>query len=115
QILHAVVLNDIGVPTTNAQLILVTFSYILAYTLVPRFTIGIRELYDRDIHGRFHIDTGFGALSQLNVDLDTTVSAVVFGVNQGLDVEGDMDSSGDLGVGDRDHGSSLNEDAGGGV
>ncbi|KAF8119701.1 hypothetical protein EV363DRAFT_1196221, partial [Boletus edulis] len=109
-----VVLNDTGIPT-NATLILASLGYILVYTLVPRFTIGIRELYDRDIRGRLHTDTGFGVLSQLNVDLDTTVSTVVFGVNQGLDVEGDMDSSGDLGVGDRDHGSSLNEDAGGGV
>ncbi|KAF8427647.1 hypothetical protein L210DRAFT_3508914 [Boletus edulis BED1] len=103
QILDYVVFNDIGVPTTNASLILVASGYILYCTLVPRFTIGIRELYDRDISGRFHIDTGFGVLSQLNVDLDTTVSAVVFGVNQGLGVEGDIE------MGDRVHESGLNE------
>ncbi|KAF8119697.1 hypothetical protein EV363DRAFT_1196273 [Boletus edulis] len=102
QILHDVVLNDIGVPTTNASFILLTLGYILVLTLIPRFTIGIRELYDRDIRGRFHIDTGFGVLSQPN--LDTTVSAVVFGVNQGLEVEGDIE------MGDRVHESGLNED-----
>ncbi|KAF8122320.1 hypothetical protein EV363DRAFT_1182945 [Boletus edulis] len=101
QILDYVVFNDIGVPTTNASLILVASGYILYCTLVPWFTIGIRELYDRDISGRFHIDTGFGVLSQPN--LDTTVSAVVFGVNQGLEVEGDIE------MGDRVHELGLNE------
>ncbi|KAF8125335.1 hypothetical protein EV363DRAFT_1434808 [Boletus edulis] len=117
QILEVYVLNEIGVPPTSASLFLVSFGYVLFYTLISRFMIGIRELYDRDIRGRFHIDTGFGVLSQLNTGLDTTVSAVVFGINQGLEVEGDVENSGEFEMGDRVHESGLNEDtpAGGGV
>ncbi|KAF8126736.1 hypothetical protein EV363DRAFT_562203 [Boletus edulis] len=44
----------------------------LYYTLIPRLVISIRELYDRDIHRRFHIDTGFGVVSGLNAGQDTT-------------------------------------------
>ncbi|KAF8119663.1 hypothetical protein EV363DRAFT_1196355 [Boletus edulis] len=76
---------------------------VVFYTVIPRFVISIRELYDRDIRGRFHVDTGFGAVSRLNSDLDTTVSVVVFAdVNRG-----DTD---DLELG-RMHGSGLNEDS----
>ncbi|KAF8122322.1 hypothetical protein EV363DRAFT_1182828, partial [Boletus edulis] len=116
QILDIYVCDEIGVPQNNASLFLPSFGYIVFYTLIPRFTIGIRELYERDIRGRLHIDTGFGVLSQLNTGLDTTVSAVVFGVNQGLEVEGDVENSGDFEMGPM-HESGSNEDtpAGGGV
>ncbi|KAF8126726.1 hypothetical protein EV363DRAFT_561121 [Boletus edulis] len=47
-------------PTYNASFFLDPFVFISFSTLVPRFIIGIRELYDRDIRGHFDIDTGFG-------------------------------------------------------
>jgi len=76
------------------------------YTLIPRFIIGIRELYDRDIRGRFHIDTGFGMQSRSNPSPDTTISAIVFMDGR----QGDTDNSDDLELG-RVHGSGLNEDS----
>ncbi|KAF8452900.1 hypothetical protein L210DRAFT_3755841 [Boletus edulis BED1] len=70
------------------------------YTLIPRFIISIRELYDHDIRGRFHIDTGFGLRSRSNPGLDTTVSAMVFvGGDQGPEVEGGTDNPGNLELG----------------
>ncbi|KAF8126713.1 hypothetical protein EV363DRAFT_1173837 [Boletus edulis] len=98
--------NDIAtIPLTI--LLLITF-----YTLIPRFIIGIRELYACDIRrGRFHIDTGFGMQSRSNAGLDTTVSAIVFmDGHQGPEVEGDTDNSGDLELG-RVHASGLYEDS----
>ncbi|KAF8452892.1 hypothetical protein L210DRAFT_3519916 [Boletus edulis BED1] len=80
--------------------ILSMFFYIPFYTLIPRFIISIRELYHRDIRSRFHVDTGFGVRSRSNLGLDTTVSTIVFvGGNQGPDVEGGTDNSGDLELG----------------
>ncbi|KAF8126716.1 hypothetical protein EV363DRAFT_560190 [Boletus edulis] len=97
---------------TSTSLFLYAFSYIIFYPLIPRFIISIRELYDRDIHGRLHIDTGFGVQSRPNVGLDTTVSAMVFAdENQAREVEGDTDHSGDLETGRNVHGSGLVEDA----
>ncbi|KAF8119164.1 hypothetical protein EV363DRAFT_1593394 [Boletus edulis] len=94
---------------TAASILLATFPYIIFYTLIPRFIIGIRELYDRDTHGRFHIDTGFGVRSRSSVGLDTTVSAMVFvDGDQGPEVEGGTDNSGGLEAGRRVHWSGLN-------
>ncbi|KAF8125312.1 hypothetical protein EV363DRAFT_1107234, partial [Boletus edulis] len=94
------VLTTVGTPTNTATLLRAAFVYITFYTLIPRFIIGIRELYDRDIRGRFHIDTGFGVQSGPNAGLDTTVSGMVFAdVNQGPDVEDSTDNSGDLEMG----------------
>ncbi|KAF8131225.1 hypothetical protein EV363DRAFT_1261869 [Boletus edulis] len=79
--------------------------------LIPRFVISIRELYDRDIHRCFHIDTGFGMQSRSNASADTTVSATAFAdINQGPEVEGATDNSSDVEMG-RVHGSGLNEDS----
>ncbi|KAF8122290.1 hypothetical protein EV363DRAFT_1360570 [Boletus edulis] len=98
-------------PSGTTYDFLVAFISIAFYTLIPRFVISIRELYDRDIHRCFHIDTGFGVVSRLNVGQDTTVSAMVFvNGNQGAEMEGSMDNSGDLGM-DRVHGSRLHEDS----
>ncbi|KAF8452882.1 hypothetical protein L210DRAFT_3519884 [Boletus edulis BED1] len=95
--------------SNNDSLFLDTFSYIIFYPLIPRFIISIRELYDRDIHGRLHIDTGFGVQLRSNVGLDTTVSAMVFAdESQAREVEGD---TGDLETGRNVHGSGLVEDA----
>ncbi|KAF8452901.1 hypothetical protein L210DRAFT_3639344 [Boletus edulis BED1] len=94
---------------TNTIFFLDVFNYVAFYTLIPRFIISIRELYDRDIRGRFHIDTGFGLRSRSNPGLDTTVSALVFVVgDQGPEVESGTDNSGDLELGTV-HGSGLNE------
>ncbi|KAF8440000.1 hypothetical protein L210DRAFT_3541406 [Boletus edulis BED1] len=87
------------------------FLHIIFYTLIPRFIISIRELHDHAIPGRFHIDTGFGVVSQSNAGPDTTMSAMVFvGGNQGPEAEGGTSNSSDLETG-RVHGSGLNEDS----
>ncbi|KAG6380458.1 hypothetical protein JVT61DRAFT_8599 [Boletus reticuloceps] len=107
------VLNTVGSPTNTATLLLDTFVYLTFYTLIPRFIISIRELYDQDVRGRFHIDTGFGVLSRSNAGLDMTVSGMIFAdSNQGPEVEGGTDGSGDPEMGARVlHGSSLDENA----
>ncbi|KAF8437079.1 hypothetical protein L210DRAFT_3647405 [Boletus edulis BED1] len=81
----------------NAILWLSTFAYVYFYALVPRFIISIRELYDHDVHGRFHIDTGFGIHSRSNVGANTTISAMAFtddnlGERQDFEVEGDAEN-----------------------
>ncbi|KAF8122298.1 hypothetical protein EV363DRAFT_1301244 [Boletus edulis] len=104
-------LNRIGFSIVTIYVFLETFVYIAFYILIPRFVISIRELYDHVIRGRFHIDTEFGMMSRLNASQDTTASAMVFvDGNQGAEVEGSMDNSGDLGM-DRVHGSRLHEDS----
>jgi hypothetical protein len=66
---------------------------------MPRFIISVRELYDRDLHGRWQgIDTGFGVLSQPVSDGNATISAIRFadvapGQEQGQVVEGEVDDS----------------------
>ena len=52
---------------------------ILLFTMLPRFMIGIRELYDRDSHRDCGgIDSGFGILSRPATDENQTVSAIAF-------------------------------------
>ncbi|KAF8444574.1 hypothetical protein L210DRAFT_3642836 [Boletus edulis BED1] len=96
--------------TSITSIFLTTFLYITFYTLIPRFIISIRELYDRDIRGRIHIDTGFGVQLRSNAGPDTIVSAMVFvDGNQALEVEDATNNLGDLETGGV-HGSGLNED-----
>ncbi|KAG6379719.1 hypothetical protein JVT61DRAFT_10250 [Boletus reticuloceps] len=88
-------------PNSNTtSLFISTFVYVFFFTLVPRFIISIRELYDRDAYGRSHIDTGFGIRSRLNVGTNTTMSAMAFtDVNrerQDPELEGDADNSGNI-------------------
>ncbi|KAF8416684.1 hypothetical protein L210DRAFT_2520132 [Boletus edulis BED1] len=88
-------------PNLSATILfLSTFVYVLFFALVPRFIISIRELYDRDAHGRSHIDTGFGMRSQLNVGTNTTMSVMAFtNVHReprDPEVEGDADNSGNI-------------------
>ncbi|KAF8419129.1 hypothetical protein L210DRAFT_3766728 [Boletus edulis BED1] len=90
-------------PPNDTVFFLSAFLYIAFYTLIPRFIISIRELYDHDIRGRFHIDTGFGVQSRSNVGPDTTMSGMVF-------VDGNQGPEHDLELG-RVHGSVLNEDS----
>jgi len=104
-------LEGTGFSTGNTYLLLAGLICIAFYTLIHRFVISIRELYDRDIRGRFHIDTGFGMQSRSNASLDATMSAMVFmDGNQGAEAEGDTNKSGDLQVEmDRVHRSRLHE------
>ncbi|KAF8414595.1 hypothetical protein L210DRAFT_3591477 [Boletus edulis BED1] len=85
-----------GVPANAGNSLDASLS-ILFYTLIPRFIISIRELYDRDTRGRLHVDTGFGVVSRSNADPDTTMSAMVFvDGNHGPGMEGGADNLGDL-------------------
>ena len=46
---------------------------------MPRFIISVRELYDRDLRGRWQgIDTGFGVLSQHVSSGNAAMSAIQF-------------------------------------
>ncbi|KAF8119661.1 hypothetical protein EV363DRAFT_1440672 [Boletus edulis] len=105
------ILNFTGFPLINTLVFLEVFVAVVFYTVIPRFVISIRELYDRDIHRGFHIDTGFGVQSRSNPGADATVSAIVFEYgNRRAEVTGGTDNSGDLELG-RVHGSRLNEDS----
>ncbi|KAF8428952.1 hypothetical protein L210DRAFT_3116192 [Boletus edulis BED1] len=95
QIYYVVI--PVEAPTNDVAVFLGTFVDLAFYNLIPRFIIGIREFYDRDICGGFHIDTGFGVVSQSNAGPGTSVSS------------GTSNSS-DLEMG-RVHGSGLNEDS----
>ena len=47
--------------------------------MMPRFIIGVRELYDRNLRRRWlGIDTGFGVLSQNTPSQNVGVSAIAF-------------------------------------
>ncbi|KAF8130842.1 hypothetical protein EV363DRAFT_1334707 [Boletus edulis] len=97
-------------PTNNTLVFLGVFLYVAFYILVPRFIISVRELYDHDVRGRFHTDTGFGVQLQSSAGLDTTMSAMVFvDGNQSPEVGGTT-SSVDIELG-RVHGSGLHEDS----
>ena len=51
----------------------------LLYTMLPRFIISIRELYDRDCHRHCNgTDMGFGISSQPAASENATLSAIAF-------------------------------------
>jgi len=85
-------------PTINSTLLLflTSLSYTLLFVFMPRFIIGIRELYDRDLHGRRQgIDTRSG-VSQPIGGGNAVVSAIAFAAvapGQGQTVDGDEDDS----------------------
>ena len=66
-------------------------------SIMPRFIISVRELYDHDLRARWQgIDTGFGVLSQPIASDNAVVSEIAFADvtrGQGRDqaVEGDED------------------------
>jgi len=73
------------------QLFLTLLSYTAICPIIPRFVIGMRELYDRDLRPRWQgIDTGFGVLSQPIVSSNVAVSAISFAEGQGE--EGDTEA-----------------------
>ena len=58
---------------------LVMIVFISTAPMMPRLIIGVREVYDRDLHGRWKgIDSGFDALSQPLAGGDAVVSAIAF-------------------------------------
>ena len=62
------------------MLFLTTFSYSLTCAIMPRFIIGIRELYDRDIREQWQgVDTGFGRSLVPSSRGNGGVSATAFG------------------------------------
>ena len=71
--------------------------YLIFATIMPRFIISVRELYDHDLRARWQgIDSGFGVLSQSIVSQNGAVSTIAFAdVAPGQDqvVEGDADDS----------------------
>ena len=71
--------------SSTAVLILSVLSFITIAPMSPRFIISIRELYDRDLRGRWNgIDSGFGVSSQAVANEDAVVSAIAFAdVNPG--------------------------------
>jgi hypothetical protein len=59
------------------------FAYVPLIPVVPRFIIGIRELYDKDSRRGCiqEIDTGFGMFSQAFVSRGTIAPAIAFADN----------------------------------
>ena len=77
--------------------------------MMPRFFIGVRELYDRDSCGCGQgIDSGFGILSQHTTSENATVSGIAFAeVTPGQDVgtlEGDEEDPEAIRLEARGHG-----------
>ncbi|KAF8131228.1 hypothetical protein EV363DRAFT_1332136 [Boletus edulis] len=98
-------LDNIFITTFLQAFVSITF-----YIAIPRFIISIRELYDRDIHRGFHIDTGFGVQSRSNAGADATVSAIVFeDGNQSSEVAGDTVTSADLEMGRSNEDPSIGD------
>jgi len=86
----------------NASLFLSACCYTTLCAMMPRFIIGVRELYDRDLRDRWQgVDTGFGVLSQPIAGENAVVSAIAFaditpGQSQGQVTEGDEDDPGTI-------------------
>ena len=80
-------------PNRISQLVLATLC-----SIMPRFIISVRELYDRDLRRRWQgIDTGFGVLSQPVSSGNAAVSAIHFADvapgQEGQVAEGEVDDS----------------------
>ena len=70
-----------GSPTLNSNLMLFlgAFTYLLWCSMMPRFIISVRELYERDPRRRQQgIDSGFGVSSQPDISENQAVSAIAF-------------------------------------
>jgi hypothetical protein len=61
----------------STMLLLSSLVNILLCSMMPRFIVSVRELYDRDPSRRQGIDTGFGVLSQLDGQ-NAAMSAIAF-------------------------------------
>ena len=70
------------------------FVYVTLCPIMPRFIISMRELYDRDLCGRWQgIDTGFGVFSHPAASQNAAMSAIAF-----ADVTPGQDELTDAGV-----------------
>ena len=82
---------------TISMLLLQSLGYMYYGPFIPHLIISVRELYDRELHGRLQgIDTGFGVLSQPTPSVNVVVSAIVFAdgtPEQDLAAAGDADDS----------------------
>jgi len=92
------ILSITAFTTTNPSMVFLdAFIYLIFATIMPRFIISVRELYDRDLRAQWQgVDTGFGLSSQPMVGQHWAVSAIAFAdVTPGQDqvVEGDADDS----------------------
>lgn len=71
--------NGVAAQFDFAQPFTGMLSLMLSFAMLPRFIIGIRELYDRDCHRQCQgIDTGFGILSRFIAADNVTLSGIVF-------------------------------------
>ncbi|KAI9459277.1 hypothetical protein HD554DRAFT_2137443 [Boletus coccyginus] len=72
-------INDGPTISTTPLLFLFLFCDTIICSIMPRFIISIRELYDRSLHAhRQDIDIGFGAFSQTITGGNTVISAIAF-------------------------------------
>ena len=82
---------------STAILFLSALSTLAIVSVVPRFILSIRELYDRDLRSRWEgNDTGFGVLSRPTANGTVIVSAIAFAeANPGRSqaVEGDAEDA----------------------
>ena len=80
--------------SSTSQFVLAMLCYVTLCPIMPRFIISVRELYDRDLRGRWQgIDTGFGVSSHVFSE-NAGVSAIRFadvtpGQEQGQAAEGE--------------------------
>lgn len=94
---------------SDSMAFLACFTYLLLCSIMPRFIISVRELYDRDPHrGRQAIDSGFGVLLQLTIGENETVSAIVFA---GVSPEGGQRVEGEVGGSDAIQAEVVGDDA----
>lgn len=81
----------------NSMVFLTGVTYLLWYSIMPRFIISVRELYDRLPRGRRQgIDSGFGVSSQPDISENAAVSAIAFAEvipEEGQMVEGEVGES----------------------
>ena len=81
--------GNLAITNTTIDSIALPVSFMLLASMMPRFVISMRELYDRDIHGRWEgIDSAFGVLSQ---PVTSTFADVTLRQGEGQVVEGNTD------------------------
>lgn len=98
-ILSSILQDEPTISITVAPLYLELFGYVTIPPLIPRFIISIRELYDRDVRGRWQgVDAGFGITSQPGGSEVAVVSAIAFadaipGRDEAVARDGDSDGA----------------------
>ena len=90
-------LQNTVILNSTLQAVLVLLYYTTLFPIMPRFIISVREMYDRDLRGRWQgVDTGFGVLSQPVSSGNAAVSAIRFadaapGQEEGQVAEGEVE------------------------